>query len=88
MHLNLITLTGTSYDEDIYELSVPTTAGTIVINDGHAPLLGAVAPGQLTFKRSKSEADSKHQTLKVNNGTIEVLKNTVTVLVDEVELTK
>lgn len=82
INLKLITLSGHQTDRDIYELSVPTTAGTIVINEGHAPLLGAVAPGVLTITISKNEDTEQ---LGVYGGTIEVLHNTIRLLVDEVD---
>jgi F-type H+-transporting ATPase subunit epsilon len=84
-HLQLITLTGTKVDDKAFELTVPTTAGTIVINPGHAPLLGAVAPGVLQIRNNKSDPDSLVKTFGVYSGTVEVLKNEVQVLVDEID---
>ncbi len=80
--LKLITLSGHHVDQMIHELSVPTTAGTIVINEGHAPLLGAVAPGILSITH---ENGKESEELGVYNGTIEVLDNVIRVLVDEVD---
>ena len=85
LHLQLITLTGVRVDTDIYELLVPTTAGAIVINEGHAPLLSAVAPGILSIRETKQTPDSGREQFGVYNGTIEVLNNYITVLVDEVD---
>lgn len=85
IHLQLITLSGVRVDKDIYELLVPTTAGAIVINEGHAPLLAAVAPGVLSIKETKQTPDSLRQQFGVYNGTIEVLNNNISVLVDEVD---
>lgn len=85
IHLQLITLSGVRADEDIYELIVPTTAGEIVINGGHAPLLGAVAPGVLTIRQTKEMPEGSRQQYGVYNGTIEVLNNNISVLVDEVD---
>jgi F-type H+-transporting ATPase subunit epsilon len=83
IHLQLITLSGRHIDEEVHELRVPTTAGEIAINGGHAPLLGAVAPGVLTIfkKRGSKEVEE----LGVYNGTVEVLNNTVRLLVDEID---
>ncbi len=86
IHLRLITLQGSNEDQEIFELAVPTTAGNIVINEGHAPLLGAIAPGDLIVTHTRGEADSKHQKLTVYSGTVEVLNNVITVLVDETEM--
>lgn len=85
IHLQLITLSGVRVDKDIYELLVPTTAGAIVINEGHAPLLAAVAPGVLAIRDTKQTPDSIREQYGVYNGTIEVLNNNISVLVDEVD---
>ncbi len=85
IHLQLITLSGVKVDKDIYELLVPTTAGEIVINEDHAPLLSAVAPGILSIRDTKQTPDSGREQFGVYNGTIEVLNNTISVLVDEVD---
>jgi len=82
IHLELITLSGRHTDEEIFELRVPTTAGTIAINGGHAPLLGAVAPGVLSVYRKKG---GLLEEFGVYNGTIEVLNNKIRLLVDEVD---
>ena len=51
IHLQLITLSGRHSDEEVHEVMVPTSAGVIAINEGHAPLLGAVAPGILFIEK-------------------------------------
>lgn len=85
IHLQLVTLEGKHIDEEVFEVRVPTTAGTIAINGGHAPLLGAIAPGILTVQRAKSDKGEKVEHVGVYDGTIEVLNNTLRVLVDEVD---
>ncbi len=85
IRLQLITLTGQVADKDIHELLVPTTAGEIVINGGHAPLLAAVAPGVLVIQETKQTPVSGREQLGVYDGTVEVLNNKITVLVDEVD---
>lgn len=81
--LQLITLSGHHVDTDVFELVVPTTAGEIAINEGHAPLVGAVAPGVLTIRYKKDDKDVEQ--VGVYTGTIEVLNNVIRVLVDEVD---
>ena len=85
MHLNFITLSGQLINDDVYELTVPTTAGDISINDGHAPLLGTVAPGIMTVQKNKTDKSADHEEYGVYEGTVEVLENTVHVLVDDVD---
>lgn len=85
IHLQLITLSGRNVDKDIFELMVPTTAGTIAINEGHAPLLGAVAPGVLSIREKRETPDISREQFGVYNGTVEVLNNEIKVLVDEID---
>lgn len=85
IRLKLITLSGVKADKDIFELMVPTTAGTIAINEGHAPLVGAVAPGVLYVREQRNTADSSREQFGVYDGTVEVLNNEITVLVDEAD---
>lgn len=84
-HLQLFSLSGTHFDEEVYEVFIPTTAGIIAINDGHAPLVGAAAPGLIQVRRKKSDKDSDREVVAVFGGAVEVLGNQVRVLVDEVE---
>lgn len=82
IHLQLITLSGNHVDREVFELRVPTTAGTIAINEGHAPLVGAVSAGLLSIY---NERNAEPEQMGVYTGTVEVLNNKITVLVDEVD---
>jgi F-type H+-transporting ATPase subunit epsilon len=83
IHLQLVTLSGKHLDEDIFQVDVPTTAGTIAINGGHAPLLGAIAPGVLSVTRKRGDREAEE--LGVYDGTVEVLDNVARVLVDQID---
>jgi F-type H+-transporting ATPase subunit epsilon len=85
MQLQIITLTGVFMDKEVYEVGVPTIAGPIAIHHGHTPLVGAVKPGILTVKFKKTDKESDWQQVAVYEGTIEVLGNVVTILVDDVD---
>jgi ATP synthase F1 epsilon subunit len=85
IRLQLITLTGVVVDSDVFEVFVPTTAGPIAVNQDHAPLIGAIAPGVLAIRHDKTEADAEREQFGVYGGTIEVLNNTIKVLVDELD---
>ncbi len=85
IHLQLVTLAGKHLDEEVFEVRVPTTGGTIAVNGGHAPLLGAIAPGILTVQRKRGDRGDKIEHVGVYDGTIEVLNNVARVLVDEVD---
>ncbi len=85
MHLQLITLTGVSLDQDIYELMAPTTAGDIAVFPGHEPLVTMAAPGALAVRMNKSDKDDKLQYFAISGGIIEINPENVRVLVDEAD---
>lgn len=85
IRLKLITLHGTHFDDDVYEVMLPTKAGEIAVYGGHAPLLSVAAPGLVAIRKTKAVKDSDREFVAVYGGTIEVLNNQVQVLVDEVD---
>lgn len=85
INLQLITLSGRHKDEEVHEVMVPTIAGDIAINEGHAPLLGAVAPGVLAIRKTRETKDADREQFGVYSGTVEVLENNIRLLVDEVD---
>ena len=85
IQLKIITLTGTFFDEEVFEVRVPTIAGTIAINGGHAPLVGAINAGVLSIIKKRGDRDEQYEQIAIYEGTVEVLNNQATVLVDDVE---
>lgn len=84
-NLQIITLSGVFKDEQAFEIHVPTTGGKIAINGGHAPLVGGVKPGILTIIYKRGDREEQHETIAVYDGTVEVLNNIVTILVDDAD---
>jgi F-type H+-transporting ATPase subunit epsilon len=85
VNLKLIAPDQTFFDGDVYEVMIPTKAGEIAVYEGHAPLIGVAAPGLVSIRKEKSVKDADREFVAVYGGTIEVLNNTVRVLVDEVD---
>lgn len=85
IRLKLITLHGTYFDQDIYEVMLPTKAGEIAVYEGHAPLLSVAAPGLVAIRKTKSVKSDDREFIAIYGGTIEVLDNRIQVLVDEVD---
>ncbi len=85
IRLKLITLHGTFFDDDVYEVMLPTEAGEIAVYGGHAPLLSVAAPGLVAIRKTKAVKDNDREFVAVYGGTIEVLNNQIQVLVDEVD---
>ena len=85
MHMQLITLSGISVDQEIYELLAPTTAGEIAVFPGHEPLVTMAAPGALAVRYEKSDKDSELEYFAISGGIIEINPKSIRVLVDEAD---
>ncbi len=85
IRLRLITLSGVHFDEDVHEAMIPTQAGDIAIYGGHASLLSVAAPGVVAIRKDRKVKDADREFVAIYGGTVEVLDNVITVLVDEVD---
>jgi len=68
--------------EQVSDVQVPGKEGYMGILPGHAPLLGLLGIGTLTYV---SVADGKKQYLSIHEGFVEVLEDHVRVLADAAE---
>lgn len=85
MKFQLVTLTGTKVDTDVYEVILPTAAGEIAVFPGHEPLVSVAVPGAIGVRHAKGDADSKLEYFAVSGGVIEVTPESLKVLVDEAD---
>lgn len=85
MKLQLVTLTGTKVDQDVYEVVLPTAAGEIAVFPGHEPLVGIAVPGAIAVRHSKGDPDSRLEYFAISGGVIEVNPSGLKVLVDEAD---
>ncbi len=85
IHFELVTLNGTKFGEDVYEVILPTPDGEIAVLPHHIPLVSLAAPGVIAVRRRPEDPDSKLEYFATNGGAIEVVDNKVRVLVDEAD---
>lgn len=85
VHFELVTLEGTKFGEDVYEVILPTPDGEIAILPDHIPLVTLAAPGVIAIRRRPTDRDSQLEYFATNGGAIEVVGNRVRVLVDEAD---
>lgn len=85
MNLKLITLGGIVVDQDIYEITIPTTEGEIGVFPGHEPLVVVAQPGVLTVRYHKGDADGKLDYFAISGGVVKLSPHHVQVLVDEAD---
>src|SRR3989344_6294222 len=85
IHFELVTLDGTKFGQDVYEVVLPTTDGYIGVFPDHMPLVSIATPGVISIRHNQKDLDSKLEYFATNGGVIEISGNTVRVLVDEAD---
>jgi len=79
--LQLVTPERILIDEQVNTVEIPGRGGYFGVLAGHAPLLGALDPGILTFEGGKSD----DREFFIDGGFVEVCDNHVRVLADHAE---
>ena len=85
IHLKLISQTGLKFDEDFYELIIPTSDGQIAVLNDHMPLVTSIQAGVLLVRRSSKDPDSRLEMFATYGGVVEVKDNQLNILVDEAD---
>jgi F-type H+-transporting ATPase subunit epsilon len=85
MQLEFVTLTGPKLQKDVYEVVLPTEDGNIAIFAQHMPLVTTVAPGVITVRHKKGDADEARDVFATNGGIAEMTGKTLRLLVDEAD---
>lgn len=85
IRLKLVTLTGTKFDNDVYEVLLPTLNGQIGVLKDHMPLISAATGGVISIRKQQKDADRDMDFFATNGGVIEVESNTLRVIVDEAD---
>jgi F-type H+-transporting ATPase subunit epsilon len=85
IHLQLITLSGTKFNDDVYEVLVPTMDGLIGVLPGHMPLISVAKSGVISVRRNERDLDIAMEHFAVSGGVVEVLDNGLRILVDEAD---
>ena len=81
----LVTITGSKFDDEIYEVVLPTADGQIGVLSHHMPLISVVNNGVIMVRRNRNDTDLARDFYATNGGVIEVGDNSLKVLVDEAD---
>jgi len=84
MRFILTAISGTKYDEDVYEVVLPTMDGRIGVLAHHMPLFSVIVPGIIAIRKKANDSDLAIEYLATYGGAIQVADNVLKVLVDEV----
>lgn len=79
----IITLSGVKFDEEVYEVQLPTPDGHIGIFPHHMPLVSLAVPGVIAIRYRERDNNDKLEYFATDGGVIEILDNTVRILADE-----
>ena len=81
----LVSISGKQFDDDVYEVVLPTLEGEIGVLDHHMPLVSVATTGAIMVRRNAKDADSQREYFATNGGVIDVTDNKLRVLVDEAD---
>lgn len=84
-HFQLVAISGKKFDEDVYEVVLPTLDGEIGVLQDHMPLVSVATTGAIMVRRNPKDPDHLREFFATNGGVIEVDHNTLRVLVDEAD---
>ena|ERR1039458_8707572 len=87
IHFQLVTLSGIKFDDDAYEVILPTLDGQIGVLSNHMPLMSVATNGVIAVRRKPRDPEHEMEYFAANGGVIEVADNTLRVLVDEADHT-
>ena len=80
LKLEIVTPEAIAYSEQVDMVVLPGTEGELGVLAGHAPLIAALGPGRIILK----ESPAGERVFKcAGGGMLEVLKNNVTILIDQ-----
>lgn len=85
IRLQLVTLSGKMFDDDVYEVVLPTMDGQIGVLQDHMPLVSAATNGVIMVRRGERDRDDQMEFFATNGGVIEVSDNVLKVIVDEAD---
>lgn len=83
MKFELITLSGSKFNQEVYEVTLPTASGQISVLPHHEPLVSLAVPGVITVRHKAGDSDDKLDHFATEGGIIEVTRTGVRILVDE-----
>ncbi len=81
----LVSLSGIQFEDDVYEVLLPTLEGEIGVLKGHMPLVSVASNGVIMVRRQAKDPDSSREYFATNGGVIEIEGGELRVLVDEAD---
>lgn len=84
IRFQLVSVTGMKFDDEAYEVLMPTQEGVIAVLEDHMPLISAAHPGVISIRKKAGDKDDEMQHFAVNGGVLEVDGKTLRFVTDDV----
>jgi ATP synthase F1 epsilon subunit len=84
IHFQLVSTTGTKYDDEAYEILIPAQGGTIAVFEDHMPLISSAEPGVISVRKKLSDKDDDMKNFAVNGGIMEVNGKSLRFISDDI----
>ena len=81
----LVSLSGSKFDDQVYEVLLPTLEGEIGVLEHHMPLVSVAKTGVISVRRNEKDSDALLEYFATNGGVVEVAGGELRVLVDEAD---
>ena len=85
IHFTLYTLDGVKFDDQVYEVIIPTLDGVIGVLPGHMPLVSVATHGPILVRHTAGQRDDQRDVFAISGGTVQIENNELRVLVDEAD---
>ena len=85
LHFQLVTLDGSKFDDDVYEVTIPTLDGEIGVLGHHMPLITVAKTGVVVVRRQARDSDLQREFFAINGGAVEIVNNQLRILVDDAD---
>jgi F-type H+-transporting ATPase subunit epsilon len=76
LNLNIARVDGSLFTGEVVSVTVPGSEGEMTLLPGHTPLVSALRAGTIAVRK----VDGETEEFSVTSGTLEVSKNSVTIL--------
>jgi F-type H+-transporting ATPase subunit epsilon len=84
INFQLVSSSGTKFEGDVYEVLLPTQAGTVAVLEDHMPMMSSALGGVISVRVKPSDRDSEMKHFAVGGGLLQVDGKTLKYLSDDV----
>lgn len=84
-HFQLVSLSGKKFDDEVYEVILPTLEGEIGVLKDHMPLISVATLGAVVIRRNAKDSDRAREYFAISGGVVDVADNSLRILVDEAD---